>query len=89
MHNLIDFRYSNECKVTLSSLDFFNEHARSKSTREYVARAKGLARAVEYHDLDVAEEKNCRKSLNDLPSSTHFVREVVALRYKFSLVELE
>ena len=57
--------------------------------REYVARAKGLARAVEYHGVDVAEEKICRRILNGLPSSMHFVREVFALKCQFSLAELE
>ena len=56
--------------------------------REYAARAKGLAKAVEYQGVDVAEEKVCRGILNSLPSSMHFVREVFALKYDFSLVEL-
>ena len=32
-----------------------------ESAREYVARVKGLARAVEHHGVDVAEENTCRR----------------------------
>ena len=60
-----------------------------ESAREHVAKAKGLARAVEYHGIDVTEEKICCRFLNDLPSSMHFVRELFILNYDVSLVEVE
>jgi len=60
-----------------------------ESMREYVARGKGLARAVEFHGVEVTEEKICRRILNGLPPSMHYVREAFALKYEFTLVEPE
>lgn len=51
-----------------------------ESARENAARAKELDRAEEYHFPSNSE---------GLPSSMHSVREMFALKYTFSLVELE
>ena len=60
-----------------------------ESVREYVARAKGLAQAVKYFDVEVTDEKICRRILNGLPSSMDLVREIFATKFDFPLTELE
>lgn len=56
-----------------------------ESAREYLARAKGLASAAKYHEVEVADKEICRCILAGL----HFFRESFALRIEYSLNELE
>ena len=39
----------------------------AETMKEYIARAKSLALNVQYHDIEVSEEKISRRVLNGLP----------------------
>lgn len=56
-----------------------------ENAREYVARVKGLARAMEYHGIGIAEEKIRRRTRNAPPPRC----KVFAVKYEFSLFDLE
>lgn len=60
-----------------------------QSVREYVARAEGLASAVRYHRVDVADGGICCRILTGLLPELSFAREGFAFRIGCSLAEPE
>lgn len=60
-----------------------------ESSRENVARTKGLASAVKYHGIMINDEEICCRILRSIAPHMHFVREGFALRIDNSLAELE
>ena len=56
--------------------------------KKYIARAKSLALNVQYHNVEVSEQKTSRRVLNGLPLSYAPEKRNFALKTDFSLAEL-